>query len=174
MPAEADVVVRLARLKGELRVDVDALTIRADELRGIIEAWDASRVIDRPNLVLAAVNIHGWYTALETGLERVARLLDQSVPAGASWHVDLLSQMQIEIPGVRPPALPTSLGGELNELRRFRHFFRNAYVVEFDPKKVRQHSEELLRAQPLVASALEALLRHVEATLKAASSDFTA
>lgn len=52
-------------------------------------------------MLVAAVNVHGWYTALETLLGRVARLLDESVPEGPAWHADLLAQMSTQVPGVR-------------------------------------------------------------------------
>ena len=95
----------------------------------------------RDKTIVLAVNLHAYYTALETALERIARLLDESVPAGPTWHVYLVSQMSTEIPSVRPAVLPGGAGAELHELRKFRHFFRSAYVLELDPARTRAHGE---------------------------------
>ena len=106
MVSDPEVVVRLARLTKELDADTAALDARGREIGELTQAWATAGGLARPELVLLAVNLHGWYTALETALERVARLLDQTVPAGNTWHVDLLAQMQVEIPGLRPSVVP--------------------------------------------------------------------
>jgi hypothetical protein len=114
---------------------------------------------------LVAVNLHGWYTALETALERVARLLDQTVPDGGSWHLDLLAQMRLEVPGVRPAIIPESVMPELHELRKFRHFCRNAYALDLDAAMVRQRAADLLRVCGPEAGAMAALRARIDATL---------
>ena len=165
MVAEPESVVRLTRLQAELATDFAAMKARASEVAELSSHWDRAGGLGRPELVLLAVNLHGWYTALETALERVARLLDQSTPEGGSWHVDLLGQMKLDIPGVRPSVIPDVAMRSLHELRKFRHFFRNAYVLDLDPLQVRQRVADLLRADPLLAGALSNLQAHVAATL---------
>ena len=68
---EPDAVVRLTRLSQELGADRGALDARAAEIEDLLRRWNEARAISRPELVLVAVNLHGWYTALETALERV-------------------------------------------------------------------------------------------------------
>ncbi|HVT06472.1 MAG TPA: hypothetical protein VHO67_03400 [Polyangia bacterium] len=87
-------------------MDIAALKERERETRELVARWDVEATLGRPELVLVAVNLHGWYTALESTLERVARLLDQSMPVGSSWHIDLLEQMRLDMPGLRGPLLP--------------------------------------------------------------------
>jgi hypothetical protein len=106
MVIEAELAVRLRRLQVELRADIAALVARSTETRELSERWEATGALGRPELVLVAVNLHGWYTAAETAYERVARLLDQVVPEGPGWHADLLAQMRIEVPGLRPRCCP--------------------------------------------------------------------
>jgi hypothetical protein len=156
MVREPEVIVRLRRLEAELAVDVSGLRAREAEIRELVARWDVDGHLSRPELVLLAVNLHGWYTAFESGLERVARLLDQSVPTGAAWHVDLIEQMRLDIPAVRAALVPAGAVGALHELRRFRHFFRNAYVLDLDPVKVRARVRDL---ESVAASVLEALDR---------------
>jgi hypothetical protein len=112
-----------------------------------------------------AVNLHGWYTALETALERIGRLLDQSVPEGEAWHADLIAQMQLEVPGVRPAVIPKNVESGLRELRRFRHFFRNAYVLDLDPVRVRERAADLSSISRAVVAGLMAIEVHAQAAI---------
>lgn len=165
MVAEPEAVVRLTRLRAELHSDSVAMQARADEAADLSLRWDHAGALSRAELVLLAVNLHGWYTALETALERIGRLLDQSVPEGEAWHADLIAQMQLEVPGVRPAVIPKGVESGLRELRRFRHFFRNAYVLDLDPVRVRERTADLLAISSPVAAGLAAAEAHVHAAL---------
>jgi hypothetical protein len=94
---EPSVLSRLARLAREVEIDAAALAARADETAQLIAAPSLARA----ELVLLAVNLHGYYTALEALLERVARLMDDASPSGASWHAELLEQMRVAVPPAR-------------------------------------------------------------------------
>jgi Uri superfamily endonuclease len=161
MVRDPEVVVRLRRLQAEISIEISALKAREQETRELASRWDADGRLGRPELVLVAVNLHGWYTALESGLERVARLLDQSLPSGASWHIDLIEQMRLDMPGLRPALLETASVGALHELRKFRHFFRNAYVLELDPAKVRARVDDLMSVAPSVMAGLDRFEREL-------------
>jgi hypothetical protein len=155
MVREPEVVVRLRRLQAELATEMSALGGREQEVRDLLARWKSEGSLGRAELVLIAVNLHGWYTALETGLERVARLLDESIPDGPTWHLDLIEQMRIDIPGLRPALIPSESLASLHELRKFRHFFRNAYVLDLDPEKVRARAHDLETAAPSITTALD-------------------
>lgn len=167
MVREPQLLARLSRLLAEVAVDIGALAARSAEVSALLEQWGASGSLPRAESTLLAANLHGYYTALETLCERVARQLDEEVPAGPTWHADLLSQMQIEVPGLRPPVLPASVLADLHELRKFRHFFRNAYVMEFAPDLLHQQAERLLRVHPALMATLEAFLTHLRVTIAA-------
>jgi hypothetical protein len=158
--------VRFARLLQELAVDLPALDARASEISELLKNWDQPRDAPRTTAILAAVNIHGWYTALETAMERIARLLDETLPKGSAWHSELVSQMSVAVPGLRPAVVDSSLGVDLNEIRKFRHFFRNAYVLDFDPNLVKMHADRIARLQPILSNSLNALRSHVAAALE--------
>jgi hypothetical protein len=161
MVREPEVLVRLRRLEAELGVERSALQGRWQETRELVARWDAEGRLGRPELVLIAVNLHGWYTAFETALERVARLLDQSAPGGSSWHVDLIDQMRVDVPGLRPALVSEPTLGPLHELRKFRHFFRNAYVLDLDPVLVRARVRDLELVAPSAAANLDRLEREL-------------
>ena len=141
MVRDPQLVARLARLSSEVAIDAAALSARSTETDGLLRAWPKGSPLARAELMLIAANLHGYYTALETLCERVARQLDEVVPQGASWHADLLSQMQIEVPGLSPRVVPTEVVGELHELQKFQ-------VFPADPD-----SERTVPAPPLAASS---------------------
>lgn len=145
----------VARLRGEIRED------RALLARCIADADQAgTRIATAPDdpaiLALGAVGVHGWYTGLETILERIARQIDQEVPTGPRWHRELLSQMVVEIPGVRPPVLPSPTLPMLAELLTFRHFFRHAYGIVLDHDRIVLHLANLASVAPPTDVALDA------------------
>jgi hypothetical protein len=154
-------VATLTRLRRELSEDRQTMAARAAE---IDEA--RPRLEERPWTSYAALAVHGWYTALEAGLERAARTLDGDVPRGDRWHRDLLSQVTVEVPGVRPAVISRRLLPELLELLAFRHFFRHAYAVSFDPARVGTELDRLERIAPRIDAGLAALDAHLEAAIE--------
>jgi hypothetical protein len=148
-----------------MALDLAALDARAEETREILDRWPEAAAALRSDLIVAAVNLHGYYTALETLLQRVATALDEDVPTCPTWHADLIEQMATEVPGLRPAAVPVEATSDLHELRKFRHFFRNAYVLEFDPVLIRGHAARLSSVQERVRAALDALVRHVDSAI---------
>jgi hypothetical protein len=141
-PEQAGATAALARLRGEIASDRRAMTRRCADLE------EAKRRLDRAPadpaaLALEAWAIHGWYTALESLLERVARQLDSEVPTGDRWHRELLAQASVEVPGVRPAVVPAELRADLGELLAARHFLRHAYGLELDPAKLAAQAARL-------------------------------
>ena len=55
---------------------------------------------------------------------------------GGRYHTDLLRRMEIEIKGIRPALLSSDTYEMLDELRRFRHFFRHAYTAKLDADRI--------------------------------------
>jgi len=58
------------------------------------------------------------------------------VPFGANWHRELLNQMSIEIPGVRPAVISEGLRENLEGYLGFRHVVRNVYTYHLNPEKL--------------------------------------
>jgi hypothetical protein len=169
MGADAGAIARLSRVLVDGRLDAKALDERQSEIASLLQVEQQGRVPTRSELLVLGVNLHAYYTALETLLERIARLVDEEVPSGANWHRDLLLQMRIPLPGLRPPVLPPEVVADLDELRKFRHFFRNAYVLDLDPGKTLAHGRRVLNVHAATAGALAELFRHLEAVVSALS-----
>jgi hypothetical protein len=149
-------VAKLSRLRGELREDRVQLARCVADGR-LARTRLASTPDDPAVLALGAVVLHGWYTGLETLLERVARQLDGDVPTGARWHRELLTQLSVEVPRVRPAVLDPALVAPLAELLGFRHFFRHAYGVVLDAARIGSRLAVLEQLVPEVDAALDRL-----------------
>ncbi len=143
----------LLRLRSELVRDRQILTALGREIdanRAVL----AAETVERSKLAVLAVDIHRYYTGLESILERIERYFGV-LPTGPDWHRELLDGAALEIEGVRPRVLAPALLEDFRELLRFRHFFRHAYAVELNAAKlevvvqsigaVRYETDECLR-----------------------------
>lgn len=87
--------------------------------------------------------LHDFYNGIERVLVRIAEELDGGVPQGEHWHRQLVTDMSIAIPGVRPAVIDAALAEALGEFLRFRHVFRNVYDFVLDPDRMRPLEERL-------------------------------
>lgn len=124
-------VANLERLERELARYNLFPRIQTDSLGGFSLADEAS-------LRIIGSILHDYYTAIEKIFRMIARDIDSSVPTGEQWHKELLDQMTLEVPGLRPALLDNETARKLDELRAFRHVFRNIYGFSLDPDKTRQ------------------------------------
>lgn len=122
---------------------VDRIRGQAPDLERLVQrvmmAWShgmSSRDDQEISLDSVALNLHGFYSGLERLFALISRHVDQSVPAGETWHRELLEQMCQEIPDVRPAVISSKSMSSLDELRRFRHLVRNVYTFNLLPGKM--------------------------------------
>ena len=141
--------VLAAKILAEFR-DLSMLIDRA------VQGWErAKRNDDDYYLDGVALNLHGFYSGLERIFQRIASAIDSSVPSGANWHQDLLNQISIEVPGVRPSVISTELKEKLEEYRGFRHVVRNVYTYHLNSEKM----EKLVAGLPAIQQNLEIELK---------------
>jgi len=84
-----------------------------------------------------ALNIHSCYFGLERVFEKIASAVDSSQPQGINWHKELLNQMALEIPNVRPAVISEKSRELLDPYRGFRHVSRNVYTYHIMPEKMK-------------------------------------
>jgi HepT-like protein len=92
-------------LATRIRVELDDLDRSA---RRAERAWQAAqRAGSEQDMFIdsAALNLHGFYAGVERLCEAIAQQLDRSLPKGETWHRDLLEQMTLNLPGLRPPVM---------------------------------------------------------------------
>lgn len=129
-------IERYALVSGRIRQeleDLERVVIRAERAMAAVRRRpaDLDFYIDS-----AALNLHDFYTGLERVFRHVATHMEQSVPVDSEWHRELLRQMSIEVPGVRPPVLSAETLRVLDEYLRFRHVVRHVYTFAFDPERI--------------------------------------
>jgi hypothetical protein len=83
------------------------------------------------------LGLHSLYSGLERLFELIAVELDGGPLGGDAWHIELLRQMTLDVPDVRPAVLSATTMEQLDEYRRFRHLIRNIYATDLDPERMR-------------------------------------
>lgn len=127
----------------------------ADELKKLKRLIDEAADIQvkkasNINIRAGGSILHDFYTGVETIFHAIATTIDETVPSGLSWHVDLLNQMTLNIEGVRSPIVNKDTARMLEEYLRFRHLFRKRYGFDLEWTNIKR----LLKNLPVIYKAL--------------------
>lgn len=115
--------------------------------------------------IAAGFGLQGFYTGLEKIFEQVARRVDGSpVQHSERWHQELLDQMQLEVPGVRPPVITHDTYKILKAILAFRHVVRNNYTHALEPSLIAQNMEMLALAYEQVLEDLKGFQAFLESS----------
>ena len=120
------------RIRGESE-DLDRLVGR------VVKGWQLVQKGGDPDgmyLDSVALNLHGFYSGLESLFRLVARNIDGSLPDGGDWHKVLLEQVTREKADTRPAVIDVVHVPKLDELRCFRHLVRNVYTFNLIPERI--------------------------------------
>jgi hypothetical protein len=134
------------RLIAELRLDSSHI----DELSSMNgRAYERVRMGATDSLDYAALGytIHNIYGVMENACFRISKFFENGLSSDA-WHKELLGRMLLDIPRTRPAFLSREAYSLIDELRGFRHVFRNLYDRSLD-------AERLLLLQKKVPAAVE-------------------
>lgn len=91
--------------------------------------------VDSHNKAIAAT-LHSLYSGYETIIERVIRAVDGDVPLGKQYHIMLLKRAMNAIEDVRPAIISIETFKLLDELRTYRHKFRNIYLYLLSSERI--------------------------------------
>ena len=109
------------RLAAEIASELATMAALREEFANAPQGSDTYSVRARGSI------LHDSYNGVERVFLRIARELNGGVPRGEQWHRNLIGDMALEIPEVRPAVVDSSLANVLGEYLRFRHVFRNVY-----------------------------------------------
>lgn len=115
---------------------------------------------------VVAASLHHYYGALESLTERAMRAFGHALPSGSRWHKELLDLATLELEGTRPALFGRASHDALVELLSFRHFFRHAYAVAWDPARLERNVAIMDRS----ADHVDDDVRRFVATLVTAAS----
>jgi hypothetical protein len=131
MSAKSGVYVTLAGRITQIVVDIERIVQRAELLMSKARSTGDEGYMDG-----VALNLHSFYTDIESLFEDIARTVDGALPEGANWHQELLLQMPAELKGSRPAVIRRSTRDSLDDYRAFRHLVRNVYSFHLRPKRL--------------------------------------
>ena len=87
--------------------------------------------------------LHDFYSGIERVFQRIAEELNGGVPQSGQWHRQLLTDMSLPIPDLRPAPINAALAEELGDFLRFRHLFRNTYGWELRADRIRRLEDRM-------------------------------
>jgi hypothetical protein len=123
------------RLIADLTSDLKDLNVVVAENA---RAWERIEhgADDRLDWAALGYTIHNIYGVIENYCLRVAKFFENGLP-GEAWHKELLHRMTLQIGTLRPALLDQDTYRLIDELRSFRHLFRNLYARPLDPDRTR-------------------------------------
>ena len=146
-------------LLGEIRKSSDHLDRLAEIYAQAVSTLDSnSRSLEKA--VFLSEIFANYYTCLESVFFRVSQFFENSLPE-AHWHRELLERMRMEIPDVREPVISEETRSLLDEFRKFRHFKRYYYSMDYDWDKIdylRKKFQRLIKTCPEDISSFESFL----------------
>jgi hypothetical protein len=117
----------LEREAGQLRKVAERNKQAADRLEAGAREW--------MDYVVVAHTLHNLYCIMESYCLRIAKFFENEI-GEESWHRDLLQRMTLDIEGLRPALFLREEADAIDELRGFRHLYRNLYDKDIEPGKI--------------------------------------
>jgi HepT-like protein len=148
---------KILALKADVSADLQAIEQVYLKLAGQSETAK-----DDEQAIVTGYYLHNLYNAFENIFQRVAEAFENDISDKAQWHAQLLRRMTLDIEGVRPRLLSDEAYQCLDELRRFRHLFRNMYTADLDSERLRLVWNEARRLQSLYRVDIERFLIYLD------------
>ncbi|MBI4575123.1 MAG: hypothetical protein HY722_02545 [Planctomycetes bacterium] len=133
---------RFLRLRREVEAELAVTLLLPPEARRFLEDYPQAVGSSYEARVLGSI-LADFYNAVERVFRRIAEELNGGLPAGADWHATLLSDMALDLPGVRPAVIGAALRDRLDEYLRTRHLIRHTYGVRLRGERLRELAAEL-------------------------------
>ena len=119
-------------LQAEIRSSIEAIEEVYRQIEGAGEQATGSS-----QDIIIAYYLHVLYGLFENLFEQIAQTFGHHITGDKSrWRSRLLKRMTLEVKPIRPAVIGQESYICLNELRAFRHLFRNAYLLQFDPERL--------------------------------------
>lgn len=115
-----------------LQAEIEADLLKIEETYYALKTMPPSKLRE----VSVGYYLNVLYGLFETMFVRIAEQFGNHIQDRARWHSELLRRMTLDVRPIRPPVIGQQSYQALNELRNFRHLFRNAYLLEFDTRRL--------------------------------------
>lgn len=109
-----------------------------DSIKRKLERLKSEKDVENIDSHIKAIasTLHSIYSGYENILERIIRTVDGEIPAGKEYHLWLLKRASFPIDNIRPAIISTETFMILEELRTYRHKFRNIYLYLLSPERI--------------------------------------
>jgi hypothetical protein len=145
-------------LERSVHADLDAI----DQLFESLGTPELSASDPEEKLIVIAYRLHSLYTAFENAFRNIAGTFENELRDRAGWHRELLQRMKLDLTPIRPAVIDEEAFARLEELLRFRHFFRTAYGVPLDSARLSLALHQALELRPLYRKQIESFLEFVQ------------
>ncbi|MBM3236147.1 hypothetical protein FJZ31_07590 [Candidatus Poribacteria bacterium] len=95
-------------------------------------------------------------------MELVVEEIDGGILGGEAWHAELLRQVHLDLPDIRPPVLSQETCEQLDEYRKFRHRVRNIYAMNLLPDRMEDLVTNLPTIWHRVRTELQAVINFLK------------
>ena len=131
--------------------DIAAIASIYDEL----ERHPLQADTDDDTLIVISYHLHNLYNAFENIFQNIAAVFENSVDDIAQWHTQLLERMRLDVLPLRPAVIDDEAYDALDELRRFRHLFRHAYMTKLDSARLELVKKKAFTLKAIYVDQLE-------------------
>jgi hypothetical protein len=146
-------VLLIAELEGDLE-SLPGLLVSNEKAMERIRAGSAEEL----DYAALGYTLHNIYNLMENSFFRIAKQFENNI-GNETWHKELLYRMTLSIEGIRPRVIDRQAAEKIDELRAFRHVFRNMYRKNLD-------SEKLLLLQKRLPDAIDSWKEAIEEFIK--------
>ena len=148
-----------------MATEAELLPAQIERMSGVVDGMaaklEAFLTDELPRIGRSAVSaayvaqtLENTYTALETLFLRISQHFENALAADR-WHADLLDKMTLHVAGIREQVIADETAQLLHELRRFRHFKRYYYEMDYDWARLDYLCGVYRRALPLARRDLD-------------------
>jgi hypothetical protein len=142
-------LLRLARIYGDLEKSGD-----------LIKKWDQQDIVYHKLLEAAGTELHGLYTGIEKIFERIIIFKTGQRPQGKDFHKSILKTVHEEL-----KLTSSESKGFLERLSSFRHLFRHAYGIEWNPVEIVDCLSQTEQHWPAIRAELESFVTELKTKL---------
>ena len=144
-------------LEAEIQADLHAIEEAYRHLEKV-----SPRYAEPETGLVVGYYLHLIYSLFENLFTRIAAAFENRIANQAHWHTELLRRMTLDVKETRPPVIGQETFACLDELRRFRHLFRNAYLLHFDADRLALVLQSARKLKRLYPADLKAFLHFLD------------
>lgn len=110
----------------EINIEIYAMSIIVDEVESLLSDVGNSEPTNVQKTALGGF-VSQFYNGIENIFKRIHKSFNIEIPKGNDWHISLVNRFSKDSGFDFPIELSDDLLQQLNDYRRFRHYFFHGY-----------------------------------------------